>query len=156
MNYNELINSLGDNHLLKNYSTLRINEVLTESDLSRGKYNLNNIPISECEIWLGCECPNRDIKIGTTFDLLMPYHNIENYNTVNAKLVYICMGIRQIGSSDVLPRGYYAACLIGFDGGIPNELLNVRKSGEQYDSDKHEIYFLLQNEQKKLFKSYLK
>ena len=148
MKYNEFFRQLKESELslLKNYPTVGIYEISTKDNLSIGKKNLNDILISDNEIWLECRCLDKDTEVNTNFTILLPHHHIENYIDVNAKLIYIYERIGQIKSLDIFSKGYSATCLIRFEGGIPNELKNVRKVGEKFDINENEIYYLLQEE----------
>lgn len=144
MQYKDFIDKLDQSQYIqiRNYPTLRIDEVLTREDLSRGKNDLNKVSISKNEIWLGCVSLYKDMSVDEEFDILLSLLNVNDCKIEKAKLIYIYTKLGQIESSKILYQGYYAACLIRFENGTPCELMKVRRSGEKFDINKNNILLL--------------
>jgi hypothetical protein len=142
-NYNLIANRLIEmgSEIFHNNPVLRLSSFPTESEISKG--NLDKIKTQKKQqLWINCECYDYDIKIDTTFDILFKHSDVKEYKKIKADIKYIA--IKNDGTqSQILPRGYFALCLIEFDT-IPDMLSYLRYSDKVMNKEENDILFLTQ------------
>jgi hypothetical protein len=120
---------------------LRLSSLPSLTNLGRG--NLDKYELMPNEIWVDCENHFGDIAVGTTFNILFPYHAVDKYIETEVTLKRIYVKLHK--ESDLLHRGGAALCLLYFADILPTQLDKLRPEGTKFAYAKHEIFFLAQH-----------
>jgi len=127
-----------ENSFLLENPTLTILDVYEEEILANGR----KITPRDNEIFLSVANGYADRKIETTFDVIIPYHDLENYIYTKSTIKYIT--IRRGDDVDFIPKGYSAVCLFEFPHGKPDILNKLSIYRERFDPSKHDFLIFTQ------------
>ncbi|MEN9610679.1 MAG: hypothetical protein RLZZ628_1493 [Bacteroidota bacterium] len=136
-----ILNQNPEDKLFSERPFLRLSELPSRKKLNHG--NLNQINLHPNEIWIGCENYSDTIPKNATFDVLFPYHAVEQpiYKKVILQHIYVKLAVE----SDWFPYGHTAICLLHFVEGIPKILDKLCPESQKFNYAKHDFFYLAQN-----------
>jgi hypothetical protein len=108
---------------------------------------LKNIPLKpmQNELYVFARGYSDELKIGSTFNVVFPSKNPNEYVESLIELKYISVNPKH--EIDYLPKGYSGICLLKFQNEKPDEILNkLAIYDEKKDKHKHDTLFLTQKE----------
>jgi len=106
---------------------------------------LNRIALKplENEVFVFARGYNDDLRIGTTFDVIFPRKQIDDYLECTIELKYVSVNPKY--DTDYLPKGYSGICLLKFSKGLPVQMLSkLANYDEKKDFLKHDKLILTQ------------
>jgi hypothetical protein len=133
----EIIISLRSQDFYKGYYELSLLDIPTERVLSKGKP-----PAPGTNEYYIFGTSFMDVPVGASFDVIFPYHHVEEYIHAASILKYV--NVNHSYEIDYLPNGYSGICLIEFPNGKPDILKKLAVYGEKYDDSIHDTLILTQ------------